>query len=128
MKLKVEYFYSYTDIKKPNIKEIIEMNKNYEKSYNDNDKLDIDNILDIYNMRLKEYEYGGKYVEIFYIITDTDNIESLKYLKQKTENDKDFIRWIDSEDYNTINSIFISTGMLDEKLKKIINYGKNSNF
>jgi len=131
MDLKVLYFYYNEDVRKPYIKEIMEEHEKYKKFYDKSEDksklsepLNIDDILDVYSRRKKDFEKGGLFTDIYYLFVDYDNKDATAQLIIKTEEDEKFMGWItDEETYNYINSVFIGTGKLEQSLKKIIDIG-----
>lgn len=135
MNLKVLYYYSLNNFKEPKIDDFIKIHKKYEefyKNYNDgnlSEPYKIDQILDTYNRRKKEYDEQINYIEIFYLIVDLDNEDALDILIEKTEKDENFRGWVkyDSEEYKMIHKVFMGVEF-DKAIKKINDYGKNKNF
>lgn len=128
MDLKVLYFYYSDDVRDPDIKDIMEQHQKY-KEYYDNveDKSNlsepssIDDILDVYSERKKDFTKGGVFTDVYYLLVDYDNKDISSQLMTTTEDNDKFRGWItDEETYNYINGVFIGTGKLGEALRKII--------
>lgn len=132
MNLSIMYFYYVESIREPDIKNFIEEHDKYKKYYEEknSEKLsepkDIDDILDIYNKRKKEYMKGGFFTDIYYLIVDFDNMLATEALIEKTENDKNFRGWINKSDemYDFIHGVFVGTGKLEEALIRAIKNSK----
>ena len=135
MGVKVLYFYYSDDVKEPDINEIMDQHKKYAKYYEKKeDKSDIsepssiDGILDIYNVRKKDFEKGGLFTDVYYLLVDYDNGLATKQLIQTTEENEKFRGWItDEETYNYINGVFIGTGKLVEALMKVMGIKEDDN-
>jgi len=128
MDIKVLYFYYSEGVRDPDIKEIMGEHQKYKKYYDkseDKSKLSepasIDDILDVYSARKKDFAKGGDFTDVFYLLVDYDNMEATNQLISTTEENKRFRGWItDEETYNYINAVFIGTGKLYDALKRVI--------